>query len=149
METLKGKGGTEKRQPYFRSRDSPHCCQLGSIKESNADVTSAYFQALPLDRVRLMRQPRGGLHNVDPEALLLVRVPILYGLSDSGRGSWVRLDREAKSTGFKSSSIFPSFYYFPDPDEAGECVALMTTHVDDLLIAHTPKGVCRKALREV
>ena len=30
--------------------------------------------------------------------------------------------------------------YFPDPDETGECVALMTTHVDDLLIAHTEKG---------
>ena len=105
----------------------------------SADVTSAYFQALPLDRVLLMRQPRGGLHNVDPEALLLVRVPI-YGLSDSGRGFWLRLDKEAKEAGFKASSIFPSFYFFPDPDEAGECVALMTTHVDDLLIAHTVKG---------
>ena len=105
----------------------------------SADVTSAYFQALPLDRVLLMRQPKGGLHNVDPEALLLVRVPI-YGLSDSGRGFWLRLDREAKAVGFKASNIFPSFYFFPDPKEAGECLALITTHVDDLLIAQTEKG---------
>lgn len=86
-----------------------------------------------------MRQPRGGLRNVDPEALLLVRVPI-YELSDSGRGFWLRLDKEAKGAGSKASSIFPSLYFFPDPDDAGECVALMTTHVDDLLIARTEKG---------
>ena len=60
----------------------------------SADVTSAYFQAMPLDRVLLMRLPRGGLPGVDPEALLLVRLPI-YGLSDSGRGFWLRLDKEA------------------------------------------------------
>ena len=105
----------------------------------SADVTSAYFQAMPLDRVLLMRLPRGGLPGVDPEALLLVRVPI-YGLSDSGRGFWLRLGKEAKEVGFKASNVFPSFYYFPDPDETGECVALMTTHVDDLLIGHTEKG---------
>ena len=104
-----------------------------------AGVTSAYFQAMPLDRVLLMRLPRGGLPGVDPEALLLVRVPI-SGPSDSGRGFWLRLDKEAKEVGFKAPNIFPSFYYFPDPDETGECVALMTTHVDDLLIAHTEKG---------
>ena len=77
----------------------------------SADVTSAYFQALPLDRVLLMRQPKGGLHNVDPEALLLVRVPI-YGLSDSGRGFWLRLDREAKAVGFKASNIFRRMFGF-------------------------------------
>ncbi len=94
---------------------------------------------MPLDRVLLMRLPRGGLPGVDPEALLLVRVPI-YGLSDSGSGFWLRLDKEAQEVGFKASNVFPSFYYFPDPDETVECVALTTTHVDDLLIAHTEKG---------
>lgn len=32
----------------------------------SADITSAYFQAQPLGRVLLMRQPRGGLPGVDP-----------------------------------------------------------------------------------
>ena len=53
----------------------------------SADITSAYFQATPLDRVVLMRQPRAGLPGVDPSVVLLVRVPV-YGLCDSGRGFW-------------------------------------------------------------
>ncbi len=54
----------------------------------------------------LMRQPRGGLPGIDPTALFLIRVPI-YGLCDSGRGFWMRLDREAKAA---ASRIYPSFY---------------------------------------
>ena len=72
----------------------------------SADITSAYFQAQPLDRVLLMRQPRGCLPGVDPTALLLIRVPI-YGLCDSGRGFWMRLDGEAKAAGFTASRIYP------------------------------------------
>ena len=53
----------------------------------SADITSAYFQATPLDRVVLMRQPRAGLPGVDPSVVLLVRAPV-YGLCDSGRGFW-------------------------------------------------------------
>ncbi len=83
-----------------------------------------------------MRLPRGGLPGVDSEALLLVRVPI-NGPSDSGRRFWLRLDKDAKEVGFKASNIFPSCYYIPDPDGTGDCVALVTTHADDLLIAHT------------
>ena len=43
---------------------------------------------------------------------------------------------------FQGIQYFPAFCYlkFPGPDETGERVALMTTHVDDLLIAHTEKG---------
>ena len=51
----------------------------------SADITSAYFQATPLDRVVIMRQPRSGLPDMDPSVMLLVRVPV-YGLCDSGRG---------------------------------------------------------------
>ena len=35
----------------------------------SADVASAYFQGRPLDRVLIMRQPRGGLPGVDPEVV--------------------------------------------------------------------------------
>ena len=52
---------------------------------SCSDITNASFQAQLLDRLILMRQPQSGLPGLDPEAALLVRVP-LYGLRDSGRG---------------------------------------------------------------
>ena len=103
----------------------------------SADITSAYFQAQPLDRVLLMRQPRGGLPGVDPTALLLIRVPI-YGLCDSGRGFWMRLDGEAKAAGFTASRIYPSFYYCLNDHK--KTVAVLTTHVDDLLFSSLPEG---------
>ena len=45
-------------------------------KLPSADVSNAYFQSEPLDRVLLLRQPRGGLPQVDLNAALSVRVPV-------------------------------------------------------------------------
>ena len=45
-------------------------------KLHSADVSNAYFHSEPLDRVLLLRQPRGGLPEADPNAALLVRVPV-------------------------------------------------------------------------
>ena len=42
-------------------------------------IKNAYFQAMPIDRIVVVRQPRGGLPGVDPDAFLLIRVPV-YGL---------------------------------------------------------------------
>ena len=103
----------------------------------SADVTSAYFQAKPLDRVLLMRQPRGGLPGVPDDALLLVRLPI-YGLCDSGRGFWLRLDSEAREVGLNPSLIFPAFYCLRNQNN--KPIAVLTTHVDDLLYAYLPEG---------
>ena len=103
----------------------------------SADVTNAYFQGQPLDRIVLMAQPRGGLPGVNPEALLLIRVPV-YGLTDSGRGFWKRLDGDAKQSGFKVSRIYPALYFLPGSD--GDCVAVLASHVDDLLYAYLPEG---------
>ena len=110
---------------------SCHQAQLHS-----ADVANAYFQARPLDRILLMRQPRGGLPNVDPEALLLIRVPV-YGLTDSGRGFWLKLNDEAIEAGMQPSLIYPAFYF---KLHENKCVAVLTTHVDDLLYAFLPEG---------
>ena len=76
------------------------CCwaAIQGAQLHSADVASAYFQGRPLDRVLIMRQPRGGLPGVDPEVFFLVRVPV-YGLTDSGRGFWLRLDGDARSSG--------------------------------------------------
>ena len=83
-----------------------------------------------------MRQPTGGLPGVDPEAVLLIRVPV-YGLCDSGRGFWRKVDREARSVGFQVSRIFPAFYFYRD---GGKVVCVLTTHVEDFLWASIGTG---------
>ena len=105
------------------------------VPVESSDIRNAYFQAEPIDRVVLMRQPTGGLPGVDPEAILLIRVPV-YGLCDSGRGFWRKVDREARDAGFEVSRIFPAFYFHRHNREV-TCV--LTTHVDDFLWAS--KGV--------
>ena len=60
------------------------------LKLRCGDISSAYFQSEPLERVIIMKQPRGGLPGVPPEAMLLRRLPV-YGTMDAGRGLYVRL----------------------------------------------------------
>ena len=112
-------------------------CAAHELDLHSADVTSAYFQGRPLDRVLLMRQPRGGIPGVDEGIVYLVRVPI-YGLTDSGRGFWLRLDGDAKKEGMKASQFFPGLYFLPGSDR--DACALMCTHVDDLLYCYLPEG---------
>ena len=112
-------------------------CAAHELDLHSADVTSAYFQGRPLDRVLLMRQPRGGIPGVDDGVVYLVRVPI-YGLTDSGRGFWLRLDGDAKKEGIKASHFFPGLYFLPGSD--GDACAPMCTHVDDLLYCYLPEG---------
>ena len=102
----------------------------------SSDIKNAYFQALPIDRIVIMRQPAGGLPGVDPEAYLLVRVPV-YGLCDSGRGFWKKVDKDAKEVGLRASRIFPAFYFHCT---GGRVDLVLTTHVDDFLWACTETG---------
>ena len=95
----------------------------------------------------MMKLPRGGLLGVDSNQLMLVRVPI-YGLCDSRRGFWKCLGGEAKTTGFVASQVFPAFYFYnisegEDPETGVlkmKTVAVMTTHVNDLLYSYLPEG---------
>jgi len=91
------------------------CCWRAAheLDLHSADATSAYFQGRPLDRVLLMRQPRGGIPGIEDGVVSLVRVPI-YGLTDSGCGFWLRLDGDAKKEGMKASQFFPSFSTFQE-----------------------------------
>ena len=124
--------------------------ELGSFgqvaSEGLSDVTNAYFQAKPLTRLLLMRQPTGGLGDPDvpAEACLLFRVPI-YGSIDAGRGFYLRMDSEVKTAGMKASKMMPALYYHQD--ENGELDAMLCTHVDDLLFAHKPSGA--KVIQEI
>ena len=85
-----------------------------------------------------MAQPRGGLEGIDPEALLLIRVPI-DGLTYSGRGFWLELDDDARVIGSNVSHILPSVV-FSLPGSDGDRDAVMASHVDDLLYAYLPEG---------
>ena len=91
-----------------------------------ADISSAYFQASPLERVLLMRQPSGGLPGVPEDAMLLCRLPI-YGTMDAGRGFYNRLCTEAKTEGLEVSKIAPGLL----PGWVG------------LLAGHYPRNSCR------
>ena len=101
-----------------------------------SDIRNAYLQALPIDRIVLMRQPSGGLPKVDPDTYLLIRVPV-YGLVDSGRGFWKKVYHNAKDVGLSASRIFPAFYYHKSK---GKVDLVLTTHVDDFLGACTESG---------
>ena len=109
------------------------------LRPKGSDVTNAYFQAKPLTRLLLMKQPAGALGDPDvpAEACLLCRVPI-YGSIDAGRGFYLRMDSEVKDAGMKASKVMPALYYHLD--ENGDHDAMLCTHVDDLLSAHKPSG---------
>ena len=73
---------------------------------------------------------------VDPDAFLLIRVPV-YGLCDSGRGLWKKVDHDAKEVGLLSSRIFPVFYFHI---ENGAADVVLSAHVHDLLWVCTASG---------
>ena len=106
------------------------------VPPQSSDIRNAYFQALPIGRIVIMRQPSGGLPGVDPEAYLLIRVPV-YGLCDSGGGFWKKVNNDALDVGLKASRIFPAFYYH---ESNGRVDLVLTTHVDDFLWACTDSG---------
>ena len=106
----------------------------------SSDIKTAYFQAVPIDRIVIMRQPQGGLPGVHPEAFLLIRVVPVYGLCGSGRGFWKKVDHDAKEVGLLSSRIFPAFYFHI---ENGAVDVLLTTHVDDFLVHRNRACSCR------
>ena len=131
--------------------DESHCLLASwaaseRLRLKGSDVTNAYFQAKPLTRLLLMRQPTGGLGDPDvpAEACLLCRAPI-YGSIDTGRGFYLRMDSEVKTAGMKVSKVMPALYYHQD--ENGELDAMLCTHVDDLLFAHKPSGA--KVVQEI
>eukprot|EP00439_Symbiodinium_sp_Y106_P032208 s2743_g3.t2 len=101
------------------------------------DISSAYFQSEPLERVIIMKQPRGGLPGVPPEAVLLCRLPV-YGTMDAGRGFYARLCKVSCEEGLKVSKIAPGLYYVLGSDNLP--AVLLGTHVDDLLWCATPEG---------
>ena len=77
----------------------------------SADISNAYSQGKPLDRVLLFKPPKGGLPGEDPsdDPVLLAHVPV-YGTKDAGRGFWMRFREVMLSAGWKENSIMPAMY---------------------------------------
>ena len=65
-----------------------------------------------------------------------MRVPV-YGLCDSGRGFWKKVDKDAKEVGLRASRIFLAFYLRCSD---GRVDLVLTAHVDDFLWACTDSG---------
>ena len=105
------------------------------LRLKSADVSNAYFQAKPLDRLILLKPPRGGLPGEDlHDAAIAARVPI-YGFRDAGRGFWKQIRGVIKEAGFKPNHIMKALY---SVEEDGEIKAMLVTHVDDIAWAVKP-----------
>ena len=160
-EHLKREG--KKHNPFFKSRlvargdleqsyseirtDSPTAevsalnlvlawCAAWSLKICSIDITNAYFHGMILDRLMLLRLPRGGLpdESVPAGAMILARVPI-YGTRDAGRRIWAKLKQVLENIGFKQNSQSKALFTLT---EDGDVKVMIACHVDDLLYATKP-----------
>ena len=110
-------------------------CECLTVK--SGDITNAYFQGCPLERLFLMKQPPGGVPDVDISAdtMFVARVPI-YGTCDAGRGFWKKLRHDILSTGLKENAVIRALCIY---QEDGEPKSMLATHVGDMLWATKPE----------
>ena len=109
-------------------------CERLTVK--SGDITNAYFQGCPLERLISMRQPPGGVPDVDISAdtMFVAGVPI-YGTLDAGRGFWKKLRHDILSTGLKENAVIRALYIYQEDEEPK---SMLATHVDDMLWATKP-----------
>ena len=107
------------------------------LKLKTADTSNAYFQGEQMDRLLLMRPPKGGIpdpENEDGETLILARVPI-YGTQDAGRKFWKKFPATIREHGFRGNKIAGAVYHI---ELDGEVEGILIIHVDDLCWAVKP-----------
>jgi hypothetical protein len=118
-------------------------CKGLSIK--SADVRNAYFTADPIDRLLLLRPPKGGIpgRSNDNGNANVERIPIaiaankpIYGTPDAGRGFYKRLKREAEQNDLQENRLLLSLYTF---QVKGDVQVMLAAHVDDVIWAATPE----------
>ena len=127
------KNGKKSRNINFETSDQFTQVSCERLTVKSGDITNAYFQGCPLERLILMRQPSGGVPDVDVSAdtMFVARVPI-YGTCDAGRGFWKKLRHDILSTGLKENAVIRALYIY---QEDGEPKSMLATHVDDMLWA--------------
>ena len=103
-----------------------------------ADISNAYFQSDSLDRVLLLKPPKGGIPDPDYDeegTVILARVPI-HGTQDAGRKFWHRFRQVILENGFRENKIAKALYHL---EFDGEIQGILVTHVDDLCWAVKPE----------
>ena len=103
------------------------------LTAKSGDITNGYFQGCPLERLIFMRQPPGGVADVDISAdtMFVARVPI-HGTCDAGLGFWKKLRLDILSTGLKENAVIRALY---KNQEDVEPKYMLATHVDHMLRA--------------
>ena len=109
-------------------------CASKRLKLQTLDITNAYFHGEKIDRLVLLKQPRGGIPG-EPEGQMYVCNTPIYGGKDSGRLFWKRLKSEAKTSGLRASKVSRALFFVC---ENGEPKVMMASHVDDLIYACLP-----------
>ncbi|CAE7717731.1 RE2 [Symbiodinium sp. CCMP2592] len=116
------------------------------------DVSAAFLNGKPLQRVLYMKQPRTGVDGMEPGALFKVEKGI-FGLPDSPHSWWVEFQEIVFRTEFtyggrsytlKQSPVDPCVFLVKCAGDS-KPHAYLAVHVDDLLTVG-PKGLS-KALR--
>ena len=73
-----------------------------------ADITNAYFQGKPLERLLILRVPKHPKGVPDPEiqraGFMIARVPV-YGTTDAGRNLYLRIKESSRELGLKVSRV--------------------------------------------
>ena len=108
------------------------------LRIKTADISNAYFQSDPLDRLLLLRPPKSGIPDpdyADGDTMILARVPI-YGQGDAGRKFWKRFRSVILRNKFRENKIAKALYVI---EVDGDVKALLITHVDDLCWAAQPE----------
>ena len=106
-----------------------------------ADITNAYFEGKPLERLLILpvpKRPRGVPDREMQEAgYMIARVPV-YGTTEAGRNLYLRTAESSREFGLRESQILSALYFLTD-DSRSLCAALCT-HVDDFFWAARGKG---------
>ena len=107
------------------------------LKLKCADIKNAYFHADPIDRLLLLKPPRGGIPGYWKEEKIAIAAnrPI-YGTGDAGRGFYKKVRKCAKQAQLDENRQMLSLYtYHVD----GRIMIMMGTHVDDAMWAADPE----------
>ena len=110
------------------------------LRVKTGDISNAYLQGKELDRILLLKPPRGGLpdpDNADGETVILARV-LIYGTKDAGRYFWKHLCAVLLNLGFEENETMHTLFSIRGKD--GKIAAMLYMHVDDLLWAATEEA---------
>ena len=107
------------------------------------DISNAFLQGVEYTGPPLyMKVPREGIEGVDGNCLMRLKKPV-YGLPDAPRAWYENLKNVlVNELSFEVSVIDPALFIHRDPQGKPDC--LVTTHVDDLMIASSGEGHVEK-----